>query len=127
MQPDEEREANHPEAVASEGRVDMMNGADAARRGEDAEDVEEIGPDGIAYRHIDIATACGDDAGKEFGQAGADGNDGEADDTTAHAQTGSNGGGTLHQPFGTPLQGSDGNEETESSTVDGTLTCVPGK
>ena len=42
----------------------------------DPEQVEDVGPDDVAHSDIGISLVGGDDRGDEFGEAGADGDDG---------------------------------------------------
>src|SRR5690606_21573541 len=55
---------------------------------EDQQDIEDIRADDVAERDVGVLTQRGDGGGDQFGERGADGDDGQADDGVGYAEGG---------------------------------------
>ncbi len=88
------RPAENPYEQAHGGEQDNVNHvfknkcdrADYSGQAQNQKDIENIGANYISQRHIQLFLPCSHNRGDQFGQAGADGDDGQPDQVLAQAQ-----------------------------------------
>src|SRR6185295_13633688 len=78
------QECQHEEVGQAAGR--NFDGMEESDQAADEQQVKDIAPDDIPDGNVAFATTGGENACDEFGQGGAEGDDGEADEEVWHAQ-----------------------------------------